>query len=217
MEISGNAVLSRDESTEGGTTRVPLIDSGCQEIALKVKTNGTSTRAILDTGSPVTVISHRLYEKLAKEFEDDGKRVSSTLRKSKIKLFSCEKDQAVATTGECEIRLEHDDFQCVTQVIVASGLAHDCLIGMNILVRWPAMKEAIGVLLQNEKMSEMQMCSDNTKIARLHNICLPRILADEGFKERHLQGKRETQSISAVNSASMDESSHHTERHLCMF
>ena len=48
------------------------------------------------------------------------------------------------------------------------------------------------------------MCSDNTKIARLHNICLPRILADEGFKERHLQGKRETQSISAVNSVAME-------------
>ena len=32
-------------------------------------------------------------------------------------------------------------------------------------------------------------------MARLHNICLPRILADDQFKERHLQSKGVTQTI----------------------
>ena len=131
----------------------------------------------------MTVISQRIYEVLATEFEYDGRLVSSVLKKLKIKLFSCEKDQAIATTGECEVMLEHVDFKSVTQVIVANGLAHDCLIGMNILVRWPAMKEAIGVLLQNERMTERGVVSEDPKIARLHNICLPRILADEAFRD----------------------------------
>ena len=65
-----------------------------------------------------------------REFEEEGNRVSSVVRKSKLKLFSCERDQAVATSGECDMKLEHDDFQCITPVIVAKGLAHECLIGM---------------------------------------------------------------------------------------
>ena len=51
------------------------------------------------------------------------------------------------TSGECDVKLEHDDFQCITPVIVPKGLAHECLIRMNVLVRWP-IKEAIRVLLK---------------------------------------------------------------------
>ena len=63
----------------------------------------------------------------------------------------------MATTDNCEVNLENEDFQCVTQVIVANGLVHNCLIGMNILVCWPAMKETIDVLLKNEKISERRV------------------------------------------------------------
>ena len=129
------------------------------------------------------------------QFEDDGRIVRSALKKSKIKLFSCEKDQAVATTGACEVKLKNVDFKCVTQVIVANGLANDFLIGIYILVRWPAMIEAIGVLLKNERTSERRVVSDDSMIARLHNICLQRILADEAFRDRHLKGKHHGKTI----------------------
>ena len=79
------------------------------EIALKVKINGRLIKAILDTGSPVTVISRGVYDEMDREFEEEGNRVSSVVRKSKLKLFSCKRDQAVATSGECVVKLEHDD------------------------------------------------------------------------------------------------------------
>ena len=106
------------------------------------------------------------------------------MRKSKLKLFSCEKEQAVATSGECDVRLEHEDFECITPVIVANGLAQECLVGMNVLVKWPAMKEAIRVLLKRrpESDSNNNSLSLKPKIARLHNICLPRIMANVELK-----------------------------------
>ena len=39
-------------------------------------------------------------------------------------------------------------------------------------------------------MTERGVVSEDQKIARLHNICLPRILADEAFRDRHLKGKQ---------------------------
>ena len=43
ISIEVNAVLSREEQ-ERSSTRVPLIDSNCQEIALRLKINGTSAK-----------------------------------------------------------------------------------------------------------------------------------------------------------------------------
>ena len=164
------------------TTKVPLIDSRCQEIALRVKINGISVKTIQDTGSPVTVISRSIYEELASEFEDDGKRVSSALRRSKIKLFACEKHRAVAMSGECDLKIEKEEFQWVSKSNGASGLAHDCLIGMNILVRWPTMKEAISVSMKSEPRGEEGFSlSSNPDIAKLQRICLPPNLSNCEF------------------------------------
>ena len=67
----------------------------------------------------------------------------------------------MATSAECDVKLEHDDFKCITPVILAKGLAHECLIGM--------------------KESDNSSLSKNPEIARLNNICLPRIRADFDF------------------------------------
>ena len=83
------------------------------------------------------------------------------------------------------MKLEPDEFQCITSVTV---LAHECLIGMKMLVRWPAMKEAIRVLLkrQREDESDNSNLSQNPQIVRLHNICLPRIMANSELKSKLL-------------------------------
>ena len=90
----------------------------------------------------------------------------------------------MAKSGECDVKLEHDDFQCITPVIVAKGLAHVCLIGMNALVRWPAMMEAIRVLLKRQTENERynNSWSNSPQIARLKNICLPGLMADSELK-----------------------------------
>ena len=72
--------------------RVPLVDQKTPEIALKIKINGRIIKAILVTGSPVTVISRGVYDNMGREIEEEGKIVSSIIRKSKLKLFSCERD-----------------------------------------------------------------------------------------------------------------------------
>ena len=86
------------------------------------------------------------------------------------------------------MKLEHDYFQCITPVIVAKGLARECLIGMNVLVRWLAIREAIRVLLKRQPESERDnnSWSDNPQFARLNNICLPRIMADSELESKLL-------------------------------
>ena len=49
-----------------------------------MKINGRLIKAILDTGSPVTVISRRVYDEMDREFEEEGNRVISVVRKSKL-------------------------------------------------------------------------------------------------------------------------------------
>ena len=114
-------MIPREEQPEKCTQRVPLVDMRTPEIALKVKINGLLIKAILDTGSPVTVISRGVNDEMDREFEEGGSRVSSTVRKSKLKLFSCERDQAVATKGECDAKIAREEFQCITTVIEAKG------------------------------------------------------------------------------------------------
>ena len=40
----------------------------------------------------------------------------------------------LATLGECDVLLRHEQFMYVSPVIVAVDLAPDCLFGMNVLV-----------------------------------------------------------------------------------
>ena len=107
-----------------------------------------SEMAILDTWSLVTVISPGVYEAMDREFEEEGTIESSAICKSKLKLFSCKRNQAVA--GECDGKLDNDKIKCITPYISAKGLAHEFLIGMNVLVRWPILKEAISALLKKQ-------------------------------------------------------------------
>ena len=65
----------------------------------------------------------------------------------------------MAASDECDVKLEHEDFQCITTVIVEKGLANECLIGMNVLVRWPAMMEANRLLLKRQPKDERDYSS----------------------------------------------------------
>ena len=121
-----------------------------------------------------------MFERMGVEFEENKIKMKSNLKKSTVKLFSCEVDNALETLGECDVMLKHDQFQCISPVIVAVNLANDCLIGMNALVLWPTMRDAIEVLLkarQHNSNDDRKFESDS-KATRLNNICLTRILAD---------------------------------------
>ena len=82
IAIEVNAMVTREEQIEKNTYRVPLVDQKTPEIALNIRINGKSIKAILDTGSPVTVISRRVYDYIGREFEEEGNIVSSSIRKS---------------------------------------------------------------------------------------------------------------------------------------
>ena len=62
IAIEVNAMIPRGELTEKRTHRVLLVDQKTPEIVLNIKINGKSIKAILDTGSPVTVISRGVYD-----------------------------------------------------------------------------------------------------------------------------------------------------------
>ena len=98
---------------------------------------------------------------------------------------------------ECDVKLAHEEFQCITTVILAKGLAHECLIGMNVLVQWPAMKEAIRILLDRPPVNhrDINNWAVNPQFARLNNICLPRIMGDCDLKSKLLAKSTPTQAL----------------------
>ena len=75
IAIEVNAMITRGEEIEKRTHRVPLVDQKTPEIALNIKINGKSIKAISDTGYPVTVI--RCYF-------SDHKRTSETVTTGQI-------------------------------------------------------------------------------------------------------------------------------------
>ena len=156
------------ESTESGQiSRAKVFDAEYKDIEVVVKVNDTDASAIIDTGSPVTVFKRELIDRMGDEYEDNQQKVKLIIKNSSIKLFSCEADQVMNTMGDCNVMIKHND----------------CLIGMNVLVIWPTMKDAIDVLMKarfggKEKNSRFEPDSNAT---RLNNICLPRILSNFDF------------------------------------
>ena len=56
------------ENTESGQiARAKVFDADYKEIAVLVKVNDTEATAIIDTGSPVTVISKGLFDRMGNE------------------------------------------------------------------------------------------------------------------------------------------------------
>ena len=110
-------------------------------------------------------------------------KLSSGLKKTSVALFSCESNGAIETLGECDVKLIHADFQCISPVIVASNLAHDCLIGMNVLTKWPTMNNAINVLRRVKINKIDSNFNPSLTSTRLHNICLPKLLIENRTEE----------------------------------
>ena len=172
--------------------------------------NDAVATAIIDTGSPVTVISQGLFERMGEEFEENSVVLKSNLKIPSVKIFSCEIDKAMDTLGQCDVLLKHDKFECVSPVIVAVDLAHDCLIGMNVLMLWPTIREAIEVLMRaNTVKDKIVLFDPDSRTTRLNNACLPRILSDFDIERMRpnvnaIQYNREATQSTPVDQDSMN-------------
>ena len=82
---------------------------------------------------------------MRKKFNDDNS-IKPTLIKPSVNLYSSELVSVISTLGECDVKLKFKDFECLSTVIVATNLAYECLLGMNVLTKWPAMREAIEIM-----------------------------------------------------------------------
>ena len=98
-------MVPREGQELSNIERAPLIDVSHQYIELIVKINGKITPAILDIGFLVTLISQKLYNEKAKILEERVVRVKSDRRRSFIDLFSCGKEQNIATSVECDVKI----------------------------------------------------------------------------------------------------------------
>ena len=104
------------------------------------------------------------------------------------------------TMGECDVLIKHKEFQCLSPVIIAVDLAHDCLIGMNLLVMWPTMRDAIHVLIKarlSDEKKNSRFEPDSTA-TRLNNICLPRILSNFDFGMLSNVDTKHTNEVQAI-------------------
>ena len=87
------------------------------------------------------------------------------------------------TMGECDVMIKQKEFQCLRPVIIAVDPAHDCLIGINVLVILAKMRDVIDVLMKarlSDKEKNSRYKSDSIA-TRLNNVCLPRILSNFDF------------------------------------
>ena len=64
-----------------------MYDPSCKEIAVNVNVNDSKAVAIIDTGSPVTVISKGMFERMGVEFEENKIKKKSNLKNS-VKLLN---------------------------------------------------------------------------------------------------------------------------------
>ena len=174
IELKINATTIRSAEIAESSIKAPLINQECSEIDIKIQINNNPTTAIIDTGSPITVISKRLYNSLEKSFSEENIAISGLKKTSVFKtfaLFSCESNGTIETLCEFDVKLIHADFQCISPLIVTSNLAHDCFIGMNVLTKWPTMNNAINVLRKVKLNKNDTNFNLNLTSTRLHNIC----------------------------------------------
>ena len=110
IELKINATTITKAEIAGSSIKATLINQDCSKIGIKIQINNKPISAIIDTGSPVTVISKRLYNSLEKSFSEANKKLSSGLKKTSVALFSCEPNSSIETLGECDVKLIHGDF-----------------------------------------------------------------------------------------------------------
>ena len=92
INVRINATVSKPNIELDQAARAQVYDPNCKEIADKINVNDSMAVAIIDTGSPVTVISKGVFERMGDKFEENKIVVKKNLKKSSVKLFSCEVD-----------------------------------------------------------------------------------------------------------------------------
>ena len=100
-------MVSKVSTETDQTARAEVYDPECKEIAIPINVNDAIATAIIAvvmispyTGSPVTVISRNLFERMGEEFIDQKSTLIRNLKATSIKVFSCEVGKALNTLGE---------------------------------------------------------------------------------------------------------------------
>ena len=75
----------------------------CHEITVSLSINDQISTAYIDTGSPVTVVNKRLYDRMRKKFDGDNS-IITTLIKPSVSLYSSELVSEISTLGECDVK-----------------------------------------------------------------------------------------------------------------
>ena len=117
IEIKINATTVDNKTSAQEREVASLINMEGHDITMDVSVNEQQTKAIIDTGSPVTVISKRLFDRMNKTFNDGDASIETNLIKTSVRLYSCEAEKAVYTMGECNFLLIHKGSKCVSSVM----------------------------------------------------------------------------------------------------
>ena len=75
----------------------------CHEITVSLSINDQISTAYIDTGSPVTVVNKRLYDRMRNKFDGDSS-IITTLIKPSVSLYSSELVSEISTLGECDVK-----------------------------------------------------------------------------------------------------------------
>ena len=118
-----------------GTAYRPFA-SNLIEISAQVRVNGTTIDSVLDTGSPITVMRESCWRCVTHD---------NKLCKFPFNVSSCTVDGEMEVRGMCNLQFDFwNDSGIVTVVVVAdTSSSNNCLLGLNAVNAWPAMKRII--------------------------------------------------------------------------
>ena len=133
-----------------------------------VKIEGCDVEAILDTGSPVYIISEEVFRRVAR----GGNIRSSDLKLSGVRLTDCS-HQDVPVTAEVELKVSMGSGTAVhVPMFVYDGADPPCLLGLGAVMRLGLVSLAPSVEVRTAKGSS-PICSVPVKVRLIGSFRIP--------------------------------------------
>lgn len=117
------------------------MNKGLDAITSKLFISGIPVKFLVDTGSSVSIINCDVFRKLRAY-----KNV--VVHPCQFSLKSCSVDGNLSIIGKIFESISHQDY-CESNVefIVCRELEHECIIGLDVLSKWPKMRKALELML----------------------------------------------------------------------
>ena len=188
--VRTNQVSLRNNHSSAHARNNPL-DEKLSEVVANVELNGVKVAATFDTGSAITIIRESLWKRVA--------RTSDKLRPLPFQVNSCAVEGRLKTRGTANCRIKCHGFSADIAVVVVadSDLAKQCLLGLNVVRKWPAMNEIFvkmggvaGIELRQSARNKGRTATNQINLLLTQVIGKPAVRIQPGYSQAFQPEKR---------------------------